>query len=53
MARGGLSSFGKAAWQETRALKNPAEAGFKKIVLDQAAGVMLDACAPFGPWVNS
>ena len=36
-----------------QALKNPAGAGFKKIVLDQAAGVMLDACAPFGPWVNS
>ena len=33
--------------------KNPAEAGFKKIVVDQAAGVMLDACAPFGPWVSS
>ena len=36
-----------------QALKNPAGAGFKKIVLDQAAGVMLDACAPFGPWVSS
>ncbi len=36
-----------------QALKNPAGAGFKKIVEDQAAGVMLDACAPFGPWVNS